>query len=60
MAIMILALLIKKYISWNSAGLLQLGMQILLFVSIYVCMIYKFIMTSEERKQILAFVKRKL
>lgn len=60
MAIMILALLIKKYMSWNSAGLLQLGMQILLFASIYVCMMYKFIMTSEERKQILAFVKRKL
>lgn len=60
MAIMILALLIKKYISWNSARLLQLGMQILLFASIYVCVMYKFIMTSEERKQILAFVKRKL
>ena len=60
MVIMILALLIKKYISWNSARLLQLGMQILLFASIYVCVMYKFIMTSEERKQILAFVKRKL
>lgn len=59
MAIMILALLIKKHMSWNSAGLLQLGMEILLFTSIYVCMMYKFIMTSEERKQILAFAKRR-
>lgn len=58
-AIMILALLIKQYMSWNSAGLLQLGMGILLFASTYVCMMYKFIMTPEERKQIFAFAKRR-
>ena len=54
---MILALLIKQYMSWNSAGLLQLGIEIILFALIYVGTMYKFIMTSEEKKQMLTFIK---
>lgn len=56
---LILALLIKQYMPWKRAGLLQLGIEILLFASIYAGMMYKFIMTSEEKKQILAFIKRR-
>lgn len=55
----VLALLIKQHMVWNSAGLLQLGMKIFLFVFIYVGVMYKFIMTSEEKKQIHTFVKRR-
>lgn len=57
-AMMTLALLIKQYMSWNSIGLLQLGIEIILFALIYVSVMYKFIMTSEEKKQMLTFISR--
>lgn len=58
MVMMTLALLIKQYMSWNSVGLLQLGIEIILFALIYVSVMYKFIMTSEEKKQMLTFISR--
>lgn len=58
MVMMTLVLLIKQYMSWNSVGLLQLGIEIILFALIYVSAMYKFIMTSEEKKQMLMFIRR--
>lgn len=58
MVMMTLVLLIKQFMSWNSVGLLQLGIEIILFALIYVSAIYKFIMTSEEKKQMLMFIRR--
>lgn len=58
MVMMTLVLLIKQFMSWNSVGLLQLGIEIILFALIYVSAMYKFIMTSEEKKQMLMFIRR--
>lgn len=58
MVMMTLALLIKQYMSWNSVGLLQFGIEIILFALIYASVMYKFIMTSEEKKQMLTFISR--
>ena len=58
MVMMTLVLLIKQYMSWNSVGLLQLGIEIILFALIYVSAMYKFIMTSDEKKQMLMFIGR--
>lgn len=58
MVMMTLVLLIKQFMSWNSVGLLQLGIEIILFALIYVSAMYKFIMTSEEKKQMLIFIRR--
>ena len=55
----ILTLWIKRCIAWNATELLDFGLGILLFVLIYAGVMYRFIMTSEEKKQILAFLKQK-
>lgn len=55
----ILTLCIKRYVVRDGAGIFFLGVEMVLFALIYVGVLYRFIMTPEEKKQIHIFVKRR-
>lgn len=55
----VLALWVKQHMAYGRMGILQLGLEIALFVLIYAGIIYQFVMNTQEKEQLLAFVKRK-
>lgn len=55
----VLALWVKQHMGYERMGILQLGLGIALFVLIYAGIIYQFVMNTQEKEQLLAFVKRK-
>lgn len=55
----VLALWVKQHMVYERMGILQLGLGIALFVLIYAGIIYQFVMNTQEKEQLLAFVKRK-
>lgn len=57
-AITVLAFLIKQYMSWNSVVLVWFGIEIIIFVFIYISVMYNFIMTFEEKKQFAHLLKK--
>lgn len=55
----VLALWVKQHMAYGRMGILQLGLEIALFVLIYAGIIYQFVMNTQEKELLLAFVKRK-
>lgn len=55
----VLALWVKQHMVYERMEILQLGLEIALFVLIYAGIIYQFVMNTQEKEQLLAFVKRK-
>ena len=55
----VLALWVKQHMIYERMEILQLGLGIALFVLIYAGIIYQFVMNTQEKEQLLAFVKRK-
>lgn len=55
----VLALWVKQHMVYERMEILHLGLEIALFVLIYAGIIYQFVMNTQEKEQLLAFVKRK-
>ena len=55
----VLALWVKQHMIYERMEILQLGLGIALFVLIYAGIIYQFVMNTQEKEQLFAFVKRK-
>ena len=55
----VLALWVKQHMAYGRMGILQLGLEIALFVLIYAGIIYQFVMNTQEKELLLAFVKHR-